>query len=204
MMGKKHPHPPGPKALPIIGNLHMLGKLPHRTLQSLAKKYGPIMSLKLGQIPTIVVSSPESAELFLKTHDTVFSSRPKTFASNYISYGNKGLVFTEYGDYWRNVRKLCTIHLLHSSKVEMFASLRKEELRLLVKSLQKAATSHEVVDIHNIVAELIENVTYKMILGRSKDQRFDLKGLVHEALKLNAAFNLADYVPWLAVFDLQV
>ena len=66
-------HPPGPKPLPIIGNLHMLGKLPHRSLQALAKKYGPIMSIKLGQVPTIVVSSPETAELFLKTHDTVFT-----------------------------------------------------------------------------------------------------------------------------------
>lgn len=86
-------NPPGPKPLPIIGNLHMLGKLPHRSLQALAKKYGPIMSIKLGQVPTIVVSSPETAELFLKTHDTVFTSRPETQASEYISCGTKGIVF---------------------------------------------------------------------------------------------------------------
>lgn len=205
--GRKHKHPPGPKPLPIIGNLHMLGKLPHRTFQSLAQKYGPIMSFKLGQVQTIVVSSPEAAELFLKIHDTVFSSRPKTFASDYITYGSKGIVFTEYGDYWRNVRKLCTVQLLHASKIEMFAPLRRAELELVVESLRRRAAESRgevVVDVHKVVAELIENVTYKMILGRSKDDRFDLKGLVHEALKLNAAFNLADYVPWLGVFDLQV
>lgn len=68
--------PPGLWALPIIGNLHMLGnQLPQRNLSLLAKKYGPIMSMRLGYVPATVVSSPEVAKLFLKTHDTVFGSR---------------------------------------------------------------------------------------------------------------------------------
>ncbi|KAG4992024.1 hypothetical protein JHK87_025481 [Glycine soja] len=168
-------HPPGPKPLPIIGNLHMLGKLPHRSLQALAKKYGPIMSIKLGQVPTIVVSSPETAELFLKTHDTVFASR----------------------------RKFCTTQLLSASKVDMFAPLRREELGLFVKSLEKAASSRDVVNISEQVGELMSNIVYKMILGRNKDDRFDLKGLTHEALHLSGVFNMADYVPWARAFDLQ-
>ncbi|KAL2605809.1 hypothetical protein GLYMA_09G186400v4 [Glycine max] len=196
-------HPPGPKPLPIIGNLHMLGKLPHRSLQALAKKYGPIMSIKLGQVPTIVVSSPETAELFLKTHDTVFASRPKTQASEYMSYGTKGLVFSEYGPYWRNMRKFCTTQLLSASKVDMFAPLRREELGLFVKSLEKAASSRDVVNISEQVGELMSNIVYKMILGRNKDDRFDLKGLTHEALHLSGVFNMADYVPWARAFDLQ-
>ncbi|KAK7280860.1 hypothetical protein RIF29_08393 [Crotalaria pallida] len=200
--GRNH-NPPGPKALPIIGNLHMLGKLPHRNLQSLSTKYGPIMSLKLGQVPTIVVSSPKTAELFLKTHDIVFASRPKTQVAHTLTYGNKGIVHTKYGTYWRNVRKLATLQLLSASKVEMFAPLRRQELGLLVKSLEKAAASCEVVDLSVLVGELIENITYKMVFGASKDDRFDLKGIIHEVMDLVGVFNLADYVPWLGAFDLQ-
>ena len=37
-----------------------------------------------------------------------------------------------------------------------------------------------------------------MLFGRSKYEQFDLKSLVKEA------FNLADYIPWLGPFDLQV
>ncbi|KAJ1393891.1 Cytochrome P450, partial [Sesbania bispinosa] len=166
-------HPPGPKALPIIGNLHMLGKLPHRTLQALATKYGPIMSLKLGQVPTIVVSSPETAELFLKTHDTDFASRPKIQASEYMFYGGKGL------------------------------GLAQEELGQLLKSLEKAAASSEVVDLSEMVGELIANITYKMVLGCNKDNSLDLKGLIREAMNLAGAFNLADFLPWLRLFDPQ-
>ncbi|KAK7291446.1 hypothetical protein RIF29_06592 [Crotalaria pallida] len=199
--GKKPP--PGPKPLPIIGNLHILGELPHRTLQTLATKYGPIMSLKFGQVPTIVVSSPEKAELFLKTHDAIFANRPQLQVSDSISYGCKGLIFTKYGAYWRNVRKLATVQLLSTSKIEMFAPLRSEELGLLVKSLRKAEASSEVVNLSDLVRELIENVTYKMVVGRNKEAGSNVKGLVHECMNLAGSFNLADYAPWLGAFDLQ-
>ena len=62
-------HPPGPKGLPIIGHLHLLGKNPHQDLQKLAKTHGPLMYVRLGLVPTIVVSSAETAEKVLKTYD---------------------------------------------------------------------------------------------------------------------------------------
>ncbi|WJX63588.1 hypothetical protein P8452_48454 [Trifolium repens] len=196
--------PPGPPTLPIIGNLHILGTLPYRTLQSLSKKYGPIMFLQLGQVPAIVISSSKVAESFFKTHDLVFSSRPRIQGSDLMSYGSKGIGFSEYGPYWRSVRKFITSNLLSSSKVEMFGPIRKQELDVLVKSLEKAAFVGEVVNVSEVVLNLIEDIVYKMILGRSKQEQFDLKKLVQEGSLLMGAFNLADYIPWLGVFDLQV
>lgn len=196
---------PGPTPLPIIGNLHILGTLPHRKLHSLSKKYGPIMSLQLGQIPTIVVSSSKAAELFLKTHDVVFANRPKIQVSELMSYGYKGLAFGQYGPYWREMRKVCTMKLLSTTKVEHFAPLRKKELGVVVKSLEKAAILGEVVNLSEVVGNLIEDIVCKMILGGGdKNDQFDLKRLVREALILFGAFNLVDYVPWLGIFDLQV
>ncbi|CAL5442202.1 unnamed protein product [Camellia sinensis] len=75
----------------------MIGTLPHYSLQALSKKYGPIMLVQLGNIPTNVVSSPRAAELFLKTHDTIFASRPNIQAAKYMSYGNKGMAFATVG-----------------------------------------------------------------------------------------------------------
>ncbi|KAA8542691.1 hypothetical protein F0562_023810 [Nyssa sinensis] len=199
--GKKLP--PSPPSLPIVGNLHLLGKLPHRSLQNLAKKYGPIMSMRLGYVPATVVSSPRAAELFLKTHDTVFASRPKVQASQYLSFGARGMAFSEYGPYWRNVRKFCTLELLSVTKIDSFAAMRREELELLVRSLKEEAAARGVVDISEKVAMVVENMTYRMLFGRSRDDRFDLKANVQETIRLAGAFNLADYVPFLGALDLQ-
>ncbi|GLT48921.1 hypothetical protein SLA2020_225090 [Shorea laevis] len=195
--------PPGPRALPIIGNLHMLGNFPHQTLYQLAKKYGPIMSLRLGNVPTVVLSSPSAAELFLKTHDLIFASRPKLQAIEYMAYNSKGMIFAEYGSYWRDIKKLVTLELLSPSKIEFFAPIRRAELSCLVESLRRAAAAGEVVDLSDKVRELGENMVYKMILGRSKDKRFKLKESVEEGLNLTGVFNIADYVPWLGALDLQ-
>lgn len=203
---KQPPSPPGPPRLPIIGNLHMLGgaeTLPHRSLHSLAKIYGPIMSLQLGTVPTVVVSSPKTAELFLKTHDTVFANRPKFEAAQY-TYGPEGVAFAEYGACWRNARRLCTTHLLSASKVESFAPLRKREMKAMVKSLKDASKAREVVDLSERVGEVLQDLACKMVLGRNKDDRFDLKGVLEETMSVSGAFNLADFVPWIGIFDLQV
>ncbi|CAL5215170.1 unnamed protein product [Lathyrus oleraceus] len=196
-------HPPGPPGYPVIGNLHMLGTLPHRSLQALSKKHGPIMSLRLGQVPTVIVSSSSAAEQFLKANDVAFASRPRLEAPHCLAYGSKGLAFSEYGGYWRNMRKICTLQLLSTSKVESFSSLRKREMELALTLLKKSASSGEVVDVSEFVHDVIMDIVCKMVLGCSIDEVFDLKRLIQQGMNLSGAFNLADYVPFLKVFDLQ-
>ncbi|KAK9091218.1 hypothetical protein Sjap_024395 [Stephania japonica] len=140
----KHALPPGPRGLPLIGNLHILSDLPHQALHKLSQKYGPIMHIRLGQVPTIVVSSPEAAELFLKAHDLVFASRPTVQAEKFIGYGFRGLAFSPYGAYWRSMRKLCTLELFTNTKIEMFRPMRKEEVSGLVDIVKSAADAGEV------------------------------------------------------------
>ncbi|KAE8668761.1 putative Mitochondrial transcription termination factor family protein [Hibiscus syriacus] len=113
----------------------------------LARKYGPIMHLRLGLMPVIVVSSPEAAELFLKTHDLVFASRPPQEESKYISYNEHNLVFAPYGSYWRNMRKMHTLELLSNHKISTVRSMRKLEADLLVHRIREAAAAGVAVDI---------------------------------------------------------
>lgn len=180
----------------------MLGEQPHVVLQNMADKYGPIMQIRLGLVPTIVVSSPEYAELALKTHDLVFASRPNIESSEYLSYGRKGLVFAPYGSYWRNIRKLCTLHLLSHSKLELFKPMRRDELQHFIQSIKSGAQSRSAIDVTGKVGSLIEDMTYRMVFG-FKDDRFNLKSSLQEVVKFGGVFNLGDYIPYIGALDLQ-
>ncbi|GMI71827.1 TRANSPARENT TESTA 7, CYTOCHROME P450 75B1 [Hibiscus trionum] len=199
--------PPGPRGLPILGNLMMIGTKPHQDLQRLARKYGPIMHLRLGLKPVIVVSSPEAAELFLKTYDLVFASRPPQEASKYISYNQQNLVFAPYGSFWRNMRKMCTLELLSNHKISTFRSMRKQELDLLVQHIREAADTGVAVDLSSMVTSFSTDVSCRMIIGKNYNcDDFSEKGFgarVRETMQIASAFNLADYIPQIRGLDLQ-
>ncbi|KAJ8771173.1 hypothetical protein K2173_025777 [Erythroxylum novogranatense] len=203
--GKKLP--PGPKGLPIIGCLHLLGKYPQRAMHKLAEKYGPVMYMRLGSVPTIVVSSPKVAELFLKTHDLVFASRPPHEAAKYLSYEQKGLAFAPYGPFWRNMRKLCTLELLTNHKNNSFNSMRKDEIDLLIESIKPASYERVAVDLSAKVSSVGAYISCRMIFGKKyTDKEFGGKGftsVIHDGMQLMAVPNLSDYIPQIAPLDLQ-
>ncbi|GAU49287.1 hypothetical protein TSUD_74120 [Trifolium subterraneum] len=72
-----------------------------------------------------------------------------------------------------------------------------------MKLVKKAASLCEVFDVSEFVHNVIVDIVYKMVLGCSVDEEFDLKGQLQLGMELSGAFNLADYVPFLGVFDLQ-
>ena len=99
------PSPPG--SLPFLGHLHKLllsRQTPHRWFDDMSTRYGPILSLQIGCVPTLVVSSPEMAAQVLHTHDLVFASRsPSSSAASRFTYNCSGLARTPYGPLWRKV-----------------------------------------------------------------------------------------------------
>uniref|UniRef100_N1QQG7 Cytochrome P450 71D10 n=1 Tax=Aegilops tauschii TaxID=37682 RepID=N1QQG7_AEGTA len=56
-------------------------------MRDLARRHGPVMLLRLGEVPTLVVSSPEAAREVMKTHDMLFATRPLNSTMSVLTNG---------------------------------------------------------------------------------------------------------------------
>ncbi|XP_060174808.1 glucan endo-1,3-beta-D-glucosidase-like isoform X2 [Lycium barbarum] len=90
--------PPSPRKLPILGNLHQIGKLPHLSLQKLSNEYGDFIFLQLGSVPTVVVSSADVAREIFRTHDVAFSGRPALYSARKLTYNLSNVSFAPYAE----------------------------------------------------------------------------------------------------------
>jgi len=161
------PLPPGPRGLRIIGNLHQLNN-PALYLQlwQISRKYGPIFSLKLGLRPAIVVSSPKLAKEVMKDHDLQFCGRPRLFGQQKLSYNGIDIAFCPYNSYWREIRKLCVVHLLSSIRVSNFSSIRHFEVKQMIRKISMHASSSKVTNLSDALMSLTSTIICRIAFGR--------------------------------------
>ncbi|XP_073146334.1 strychnine-11-hydroxylase-like [Henckelia pumila] len=202
---KKRKLPLGPKKLPLIGNLHQLGGLPHRSLHELSKTYGDLMLLQLGSVPTLVVSSADMAREIIKSHDLAFSGRPSLYIAKKLGYNSSNISLAPYGEYWREVRKIAVLELLTAKRVQSFGNIRDEEVALMIHRVSEHGLMNPV-DLSSLTFSLSNNVVCRAAFGTtSPDDHGNSDGrmtkfqqILLEVQHLAAEFNVADFFPWLA------
>ncbi|CAI0409771.1 unnamed protein product [Linum tenue] len=210
--------PPGPARLPIIGNIHNLGLNPHKSLADLAKVHGPLMSLKLGQVTTIVASSPAVAKEILQKHDKLLSDRHITLAIRHVVLALQTLDLHKFSitmlpvePRWRNLRRVCNSYIFTSQKLDSNQGLRRDKIVELVEGVRRNACSEEkvAVDVGKVAFRATLNALSATILSMdladeatseaARQFKELASGMTHEA----GTPNLGDFFPFLAKFDLQ-
>ncbi|XP_047306334.1 premnaspirodiene oxygenase-like [Impatiens glandulifera] len=187
--------PPHPWKLPLIGNLHQLaGSLPHHSLSNLAQKYGPVMHLQLGEVSTLVISSSEAAKEIMKTHDVTFADRPKLLSPEILTYGCTDIAFAPYGEYWRQLRKICTLELLSTRRVQSFRSVREEGVYDLVDYIRSSQGLFPI-NLTKKIFSLTNDVVCKTALGMKFNDQEKLLLALQEATELVGGFALPDMFP---------
>ncbi|KAJ7945467.1 Cytochrome P450 [Quillaja saponaria] len=193
--------PPGPSKLPILGNLHQLGTLPHQSLCNLSKKYGPVILLQLGKVPTVVVSSAEAARQVLKNHDLDCCTKPSLAGIGRLSYNYLDIAFAPYGNYWKEVRKICVIEFFSTKKVQSFRFIREQEVALLIDSISQSSLSAIPVDLNEKMMYFSASIICRTAFGkRFEGNEFDegkFQEVVRDAMAMLGSFSASDFLPYI-------
>ncbi|PON43458.1 Cytochrome P450, E-class, group I [Parasponia andersonii] len=191
--------PPGPWKLPFVGNIHQLfGSLVHRRLRDLAKKHGPFMYLRIGEVPTVIVSSPEFAKEVMRTHDVVFASRPRILFSEIMLYDCTDIGFAPYGEYWRQLRKICMQELLSTTRIQSFRPIREEEVFSCIEWI--SSNVGLTINLTERINMLMYSIISRATCGRRSKDNKDFISVLVEAVEVSLGFELADFFPSVSFF----
>ncbi|KAK7855412.1 cytochrome p450 71a2 [Quercus suber] len=162
--------PPSPHKAPNHRKPSPTPHVPSPLTRDLAQLYGPLMLLKLGNVPTLVVSSADAAREIMKTNDVIFANRSKTRMFGKLTYDFKDVALAPYGEYWRQTKSILVLHLLNNKRVQSFRALTND---------------------------IICRVALGRKYGEGEGGR-KFKELIGEMMELLGVNNMGDYIPWLA------
>ncbi|KAM3850527.1 cytochrome P450 2K1-like [Diretmus argenteus] len=129
--------PPGPRPLPLLGNLLQLDlQRPYNTLCELSKRYGPVFTVYFGPSKVVVLAGYQAVKQALVNHAEEFGDRHITPVSYDLNQGH-GILFAN-GDSWREMRRFALSNLRDFGMGKKTAEDKiLEECHHLIKELEK-------------------------------------------------------------------
>nr|AHI15940.1 flavonoid 3'-hydroxylase [Pohlia nutans] len=210
--------PPGPRpAWPVLGNFPALmgGQMPFLTLHKLSAQFGPLMYLRLGSVPCVVISSSEVAKEVLQVKGASFAGRPKRYGPAVIAGTSdfKNISLAPPGPYWRQLRKSCTHELFSPSRLASYEGARTDEIRIMLKELLIDSKKGDAVDVRGWLTGVTANNITRMLIKKrffgkgpdiNQEQKKDFERLIYRIYDEASAFLISDYIPYLQfVTELQ-
>ncbi|KAM6936866.1 cytochrome P450 2F2-like [Xenentodon cancila] len=189
--------PPGPPALPVLGNLLNLSQRdPLKELERLKKHYGDVYSLYLGTKPAVVINGLKAVKEAIVIKATDFAGRPQDLLVNDITQ-RKGVILVDYGLRWREHRRfaLMTLRNFGLGKTSMEKRIY-DELQYTIETLEKSIgkTMSPQVLFHNTAS----NIICKVLFGTRYEHEDEMiKAIVQCFTVINKLAN----GPWAMLYD---
>ncbi|KXS98466.1 hypothetical protein AC578_8058 [Pseudocercospora eumusae] len=155
--------PPGPRRLPLIGNLHQVpaaGQLPWLVYHKWAKQYGPIYSLQFGGTTFIVISSAEIARDLLDRRGSKYSDRLESVMAGEILTKGNHILLRPYDETYKLHQKM-EAPVLNSRTSPLYAPVHELESLQLLNDLLTTADSHTFAQhLERYSISIIYSLTY--------------------------------------------
>lgn len=201
--------PPGPRPLPVVGNLYDIKPVRFRCFADWSQAYGPIISVWFGSTLNVVVSNAELAKEVLKENDQQLADRHRSRSAAKFSREGQDLIWADYGPHYVKVRKVCTLELFSPKRLEALRPIREDEVTAMVESIYKDCTLPESSGQSLLVKKYLGAVAFNNITRLAFGKRFvnsegvmdeqgkEFREIVANGLKLGASLAMAEHIPWL-------
>ncbi|KAM9817250.1 cytochrome P450 1A1-like [Neosynchiropus ocellatus] len=198
---------PGPKPLPIIGNVLEMGSRPYLSLTAMSKRYGPVFQIQIGMRPVVVLSGLDTLRQALVKQGEDFAGRPDLYTFQFISDGMSLAFSTDQAGVWRARRKLAynalrSFSTLNGTTPEYSCMLEEhvtKEAECLIKKLDNIMKKDGAFDPFRHIVVSVANVICGMCFGRRYDHDDEeLVGLVtltDDFAAVGGTGNVADFIP---------
>ncbi|KAF8763087.1 hypothetical protein HU200_008940 [Digitaria exilis] len=160
----------------------------------MAYVHGPLMHLRVGQVPVVVVTSKELARDVLKTHDANFATRSKLVAGGIVAYDWADILFSPSGDYWRKLRRLCIQEILSTKRILSFQHIREDEVLNLVDEIRAAGPSTPV-DLSSRLHRITNSIVSRAAFGRKRSNAADFLAAIKQSVVMSSGFYVPDLFP---------
>ncbi|CAN1258633.1 Geraniol 8-hydroxylase [Linum perenne] len=168
------------------------------------------MTLKLGQVTTIVASSPEMAKEVLQKHDQVLSDRHLPLAVQADNHHEFGMTTLPVGPTWRTLRKICNTYLFTTQKIDSNQDIRRNKIQELLEGVRQNAREgkNKAVDIGKAAfmttfGALSTTVLSLDLTDEASEDAREFKEVARCIMDEAGKPNLGDYFPVLGKLDLQ-
>ncbi|GAB2213026.1 hypothetical protein Drorol1_Dr00021039 [Drosera rotundifolia] len=202
--------PPGPYMLTYMRNMSSLVTKPHKYFADLAESYGPLMSIQLGFVTTVVVSSASLAREVLQKNDAACSYRSRAVSFSILNEEESVVAFLPPNAMWKSLRRMFKAHMFNASKLESTKGLRREKLQELIAFVQHRCEFGSMVTVREAVfttsLNVLSNVFFSIDVADPRCDRVDqgeFWELVWAIGKVIGKPNVADYIPILKLIDPQ-
>ncbi|KAL6905474.1 hypothetical protein ACP4OV_003075 [Aristida adscensionis] len=208
--------PPGPRPLPLVGNLlDVDGDHPHRSLSRLARRHGPLMSLRLGTVHAVVATSPAAAREVLQRRNGSLAARRGLDAWRAAGHDAHSVIALPPRGKWHALRRLAAAGLFGPARLAEQAAVREEEMRALVRRVADAAGAGDgggrdggarrPVAVARVAYATVLGVLCRGVFSKELEPAVveKLTDVAVEASVLSGAPNVSDFYPALAFADLQ-
>jgi len=166
------------------------------------------MTVKIGTITTVVISSPKIAKEALHKNDQAVSNRFVPESVQALSHDKYSLTFMPISPKWKTLRKICATKIFSCQQLDYTQSLRLEKLKELVVNLQENCENSKAIDIGEaaFITSLnsLSNTLFSIDLASfTSGSSHKFRDVISSMLIESSKPNIADYYPILRRVDPQ-